>query len=117
MENMKKLVTSMLLIVLLFNFIFLNSSYGAAEDNADDSVLAQEAKPSDGMMKSILEEGTAAHKQDDSIKTTLSFSNFGSSIVGFVLGILSRLFNAVIALELDIIFGQLTYTVENGELQ
>ncbi len=117
MENMKKLVTSMLLIVLLFNFIFLNSSYGAAEDNADDSVLAQEAKPSDGMMKSILEEGTAAHKQDDSIKTTLSFANFGSSIVGFVLGILSRLFNAVIALELDIIFGQLTYTVENGELQ
>ena len=118
MENMKKLITSLLLIVLLFNFIFLNSSYGAAEDeDAGDSVLAQEAPPSDGMMDSILDDGTAAHKQDDTIKTTLSFSNFGSSIVGFVLGLLSRLFNAVIALELDIIFGQLTFTVENGELQ
>ena len=36
MENMKKLVTSMLLIVLLFDFIFLNSTYWADEDNADD---------------------------------------------------------------------------------
>ena len=117
MKNMKKIISSVLLFVLLFNFIFLNKVYSASEDQSGDSLLSQEVSPSDDLVDNILEDGSAREKQGNSILKTLSFSSFGTSIVGFILGILARLFNAIIALEVDVIMGQLTFTTENGQLQ
>lgn len=116
MGNMKKIISSILLIIILFNFIFLNKAYSAVEDT-DSSFMTEEAVPSESIIDNIADEGKAAEKQGNAVPKSLDFSSFGTSIVGAILGILARLFNLIVALEVDVLMGQLTYTSENGELQ
>ena len=116
MGNMKKIISSILLIIILFNFIFLNKAYSAVED-MESSFMTEEAVPSESIIDNINDEGKAAEKQGNAVPKSLDFSSFGTSIVGAILGILARLFNLIVALEVDVLMGQLTYTSENGELQ
>ena len=116
MGNMKKIISSILLIIILFNFIFLNKAYSAVED-MESSFMTEEAVPSESIIDNINDEGKAAEKQGNAVQKSLDFSSFGTSIVGAILGILARLFNLIVALEVDVLMGQLTYTSENGELQ
>ena len=44
----------------------------------------------------------------------MDFANFGASIVGFITGIIARLLNVFIALQIDLIIGDLTYSSEAG---
>ena len=117
MGNMKKLIASMLLVVIILNFIFLNKPCLAAglDDNDDitgiDSAYTNETTPSEEILSNIGNEGESYQKQ------SISFASFGTSIVGTVLGILARLINLLIAVELDIIIAQLTFAEENDELK
>ncbi len=117
---MKKLVSIMLIILLLFNFILCNNAYaadpGGAKTQAEKTFKEEEAKPSDTATGEIIEEGTVSQKQDSSTKVTTSALSYGASIVGVVTGILARLVN-IIVLQVDILMAQLTYGTENSDLQ
>ena len=116
MKNMKKTVVLILLILIIFNFIFLNQSYAGAEDYQNNPLT----KPSDGTSDTIVDDtidgGVAAQTNGSSVKTSLSFDSFGTSSVGFIIGLITRLLNVALVIPLDLLAGQLTYSTENNKL-
>ena len=128
MKNIKKVIALVMIIVSLCNFIFLNKTY--AENNfgsvGEDSQKPKgsgatyvngDAEVGGNIVADVVDEGAVPQKKGSQTKTTTSFSNAGVSAVGFVIGILARLVNISIALQLDVLIGQLTFTEENGELE
>lgn len=119
MKNMKKVVIVLLLIQIIFNFIFLNSSFaGNLDSSLSKSSLTKEdgGVPSDEIGTDI-PEGEAAQTQGANVKTSLSFASFGNSAVGYVVGILARLVNVLIFVPADVVIGELTYSSENDALR
>lgn len=115
---MKKLVSIMLIMLLMFNFIFCNSAYADDPDTgktkATQIFSEEEVNPSEGAVGEIIEEGTTSQSQDSATKVTTTAMSYGASIVGVITGILARIVN-VIVLQLDLIMGLLTYTTEVHE--
>ena len=110
---MKKLVTSLLIVVLLFNFIFCHSYCVFADSDGDEerkkstlhntsNVVASEAGRTE-----IIEEGAVSQKQGSSTKVTLDIMNVCASAVGFITGILSRIIN-ILLLQVDILISSMT---------
>lgn len=129
---MKKTIALLLVILLMFNFIFLNSAYAddipdplyeasgaapAADSDEDKSSLEQEAKPSRGVAGEIVEQGTVSQTQDGATKVTVGIGGFFASAVGTVSGLLARLFNVFFAIQIDVLLSYLTATDENGEIK
>ncbi len=117
---MKKLVSIMLIILLMFNFIFYNNVYAKDADGpktkASDVYTKDPANVSDTGAAEILEQGEVSQKQDSSKKVSTSSNSYGASIVGTVTGILARLIN-IIVLQIDLVMSQITYGTENDGLQ
>lgn len=98
---MRKVICSLLIILLLFNFVFCNSSY--AEDPTGDqdtkltNSLTGEAQYSDNAQMDNIngENGTTN-------------SSAGNSAVGMVVGLLARIINVLIALQIDLLLGTLS---------
>ena len=115
---MKKLVSIMLLILLMFNFIFCNNVYAedpnGKQSQAEKTLMGDEVTPSEGVTGEIIEEGTTSQTQDSPTKVTTSAMSYGASIVGVVTGIVARVVN-VIVLQIDIVMAQLTCTEEYHE--
>lgn len=127
---MKKTIALLLVILLMFNFIFANSTYaidvpdplteasGAVpDDDEESSTYQQEAPASEGAVAEVVEEGTVSQEQDSATKVTVGVTGFMKSAVGALTGILARIVNVFFALQIDMLLGQLTYTDEGGKLQ
>lgn len=124
---MKKTIALLLVILLMFNFIFVNSVYAiddplkkspGTEDQDEDeetSTLTQDAPASDGAVAEIVEQGTVSQTQDGGTKITAGVSGFMMSAVGALTGILARIVNVFFALQIDLLLSQLTYTLEQGD--
>lgn len=124
---MKKTIALLLVVLLMFNFIFVNSAYAddipdplkdasAADTDLDQdeskSPLQQEARPSRGAAAQIVEQGTVNQTQGSSTTATLSVTGFFASAVGTVTGILARLVNVFFAIQIDVLLSFLTTTYE-----
>lgn len=113
---MKKLVTSLLLVVLLFNFIFSQCGVYASDPDVgvQNSTYFQQVQPSNTIFPEIIEEGTVSRTQDSNNKTKLTLGSFGISTLGMLSGILARIVNIFIV-QIDFIMGVLTVTEESGD--
>lgn len=114
---MKKTIALLLVILLMFNFIFANGAYASQPDGdqGDRMPLTQNVAPSNSLMAELTESGTASQTQDNATKVTLSFGSVGASIIGFITGIIARLLNVFIALQVDIIMSDLTCSTEEND--
>ncbi len=122
---MKKTIALLLVILLMFNFIFVNSAYavpdplaessgksGAQDGDETSSTLQQDAPASSGSVAEIVEQGTVSQTQGSPSKVKAGMSGFMKSAVGALTGIIARLINVFFALQIDLILAQLTYTAE-----
>lgn len=118
---MKKCISCLLVVLIIFNFIFCNGVYaeGASSDEIErtNPLTEGNAIPSEEAAAEQIEQGTASQTQDGATKVVTSAISYGASIIGVVTGVISRLLNVFIALQIDLIIGQLTYGTEDGELQ
>lgn len=107
---MKKTIALLLVILLMFNFIFANGTYARQADGEEesDSPYTQSAEYTPEQYTEGIESGTAQG-------TAFSFGSLGASIIGFITGIISRLLNVFIALQIDIIMSDLTCSTETLE--
>ncbi len=112
---MKKVITLLLVITILFNFIFCNNFVYADEDKAkskqEQVYTKDEAKISNTAPEDIIQNGIVSTEQDSSNKKSLEFNSIGVSAVGFVTGILARIVN-ILALLFDVIISSITITGE-----
>lgn len=127
---MKKIISSILIVVLLFNFISANtfSAYAATgtgytdpggegaertdgKTSMENSMTEQEAEPSEGASTDILEEGEVSTVTGGTNKTTTSSDSAGISAVGNVLGVIALIID-IVAIIVDVVLGQLTYCTE-----
>ena len=103
---MKKLVSILLVILLLFNFILCNNSYASdpdGEKSTSQEVYTEEnAAPSNTASAEILEEGTTSQTQGSSQKVQTTSSSYGTAIIGVITGILARIVNVIIV-QLDLL--------------
>ena len=105
---MKKVLTSILIVLLMFNFIFYNRSLASEPDKPEKSGgLLGEAQPSETIETNLLEDGT------DGTNSTKAES-YGTSKVGSIMGTLCR-FLDFCAIQVDLIMSQLTVSsTDNG---
>lgn len=112
---MKKLVSIVLLILLMFNFILCNNAYAddpsGPKTKAEEILTDETVEPSEGITGELIEEGTTSQTQDSATKVTTSALSYGTSIVGVVTGIIARIIN-VIVLQIDLVMSHLTYSTE-----
>ncbi len=117
---MKKLISIMLVMLLLFNFIFCNGTYAREASSSPtkaEEVMMDNAPQTNTAGADILENGETSLTQNSSEKVSTSALSYGASIVGVITGILARIIN-VIVLQIDILLAQLTYgkeTVDGAE--
>lgn len=118
---MKKTISTILVIVILCNFIFCRMPvFAVDEDGPGDTKMSDvyvndSAQPSNEITAQILEEGKVSRTTGGGDKVETSHQNFGSSIIGMILGILALLVD-LLAFQVDLIMAQLTYSTENGSL-
>ncbi len=115
---MKKCISCLLVVLMIFNFIFCNGVYaepsGTATDSEEtDHPLGGSAPISNKVLGDLIEEGEVSQTQDSETKVATNALSFGTSIIGFITGILARLINVAIALQIDLILAQITYSTEN----
>lgn len=114
---MKKIITSLLVFVLLFNFIFCKSYvYADPDEPATNSTYTDPAPVSNSGPSELLESGTASQKQGSATKATFGIGNAFATGIGMVTGIVARLINIFI-IQVDVILGVMTATEEDGETQ
>lgn len=105
---MKKIVTSLLIVVLLFNFICCRSVVYADPDTPqEDNPYTDSASPSNEGPTELIESGTASQKQGSSTKVTLGVGNAFATGVGMITGIVARLINIFI-IQIDFLMGIMT---------
>ena len=117
---MKKVISVMLILLILLNFTLCNNAYAAgqgADDPQTNSAYFDNSPPSNGAMGQLIDEGTTPVKQGDQNQVEASSGSYGASIIGVVTGILARILNVFLALQVDLIMAQLTYGVEDGEMK
>ena len=119
---MKKVLSAFLIVLILLNFILCNGAYAAGgspntKQRNSAYTNTNSTKVSNGVLAELGEEGTTSTTQGSSSKTETSALSYGASIVGVVTGLLARLLNVFIALQVDLIMAQLTYGVEDNKLQ
>lgn len=114
---MKKIITSLLIVVLLFNFIFCKSYvYADPDTKKKNSAYEGDAPVSNTGMADIIESGTASQKQGSATKSTIDMGSLGLSAVGMVTGIVARLIN-IFVIQIDVLLGVMTSTEEDAETQ
>lgn len=118
---MKKTISAILVIVILFNYIFCQTPVKAIDDagpgdtKISNIMVGQESQPSDSITSEIIEDGKVSKTTGGGDKVELNQQSNGSAIIGLVLGVLA-LFVDLLAVQIDLIMAQLTYSTENGSL-
>ncbi len=115
---MKKTITYLLIVLIIFNFIFCKYNvYADPDSNAkQQGIDKQGATPNDTVAADIIEGGQASTKQDSGTKATLSLGSAGLSAVGAVTGLLARIVN-IFVIQIDIMFGLVTMGEEQTDAQ
>ena len=117
---MKKVISAFLIMLMLLNFTLCNDAYAAgagADEPQTNSAYFEPSPASNEKLPELVEDGTTSTTQGSKSKTSTSDGSYGASILGVVTGILARIFNIFIALQIDLIMAQLTYGVEDNKLQ
>ena len=112
---MKKIITSLLVFVLLFNFIFCNNYVYADSDEEETTSPYMENAPV-GNVTEMIDTGTVPQKQGAATRTTLTLGSLGTSAIGMITGIIARIINIFI-IQIDVIMGSITATEEGTETQ
>lgn len=115
---MKKIITSLLVFVLLFNFIFCNYTVYADEPNipehqGKDVYTEQNAALSNDIIPELIESGTVSQRQSTGDKIAMSIlTDTGTRIassIGMITGLIARLINIFI-IQVDVVMGVLSAT-------
>ncbi len=107
---MKKIITSLLVFVLLFNFISPTMIVYAEEPDLPDTSdrgLKSNVVMGNEAMADLVESGTVSRRQGAGTKVTLAVGTGFISLIGMITGILARLINIII-IQVDVIMGVLT---------
>lgn len=117
--KIKKIITSLLIVVILFNFIYSRMPVYAdhepdlPESSGKDVYTGQNAAISNTAMPELIESGTVSQKQGAGSKVAMVmvgvFGGVLASVVGAIGGLLSRLVNIII-IQVDVVMGVLTAT-------
>lgn len=117
---MKKIISSVLIIVLLFNFIFCNNfayASGIEQDiPEEDNAYDQEAQTSNTVVSDLIESGAVSRSQGAATKVTLGLGGAFGSLLAQVTGLIARFLNVFIVL-IDLTMGMLTVTDEGGNTE
>lgn len=114
---MKKLITSLLVVVILFNFIFCNNyTYADPDTTQTNSPYTDDALLGNNTTAEILEDGKVSRTQGSATKVTLTFGSLLTSAVGMITGVIARLINIFI-IQIDVLMAALTATEEDTETQ
>ena len=111
---MRKLISGVLVVLILFNFTLCNNAYAEEPGEKSSSSYLDPAPTSETLDAEVIEEGTVSQKQGSSTKTQMSSSAVGVSAIGMVAGILARIINVLIALQVDLLMGFLTHGQESS---
>ena len=114
---MRKLISGVLVVLILFNFMLCNNAYAESErekTKADEVYSEEQVETGKDLDAQIIEEGTAPRTQKSSTKVQLNSSSVGVSAIGMIAGILARVINVLIALQVDLLMGFLTHGQETS---
>ena len=111
---MKKIFVSLTLIIILFNFIFANNAYAEGAEPTDPEHTKSESTLVDEQVSNGVENSYIGDTMDGNNNN--SNETYGPTIVGLVVSILGAVVN-LIAFQLDLVLGQLSYSTENDKLQ
>lgn len=113
---MKKIISTILIVLIIFNFICgscANKVYASEMEEDSSSLIKPGSAPiSNTAGVSIIEEGKVGSTQGAAANVTLNALSVGVSAIGMILGILARVLNVLIFMVIDIILGMLTGTTE-----
>lgn len=108
----RKIISALLIIVLIFNFTFCNKSYAEGEGDEDSS------KQEKSMVEDKVEYSGSTDEENINGTTGTTNQSAGISGIGMVVGLLARILNILIALQIDLLMATLshnTITVEGEE--
>lgn len=115
---MKKIISSVLIVVLLFNFICSKNfvfAEGLDQDSAEStSTYDQQAQTSNTVVSDLLESGAVSRSQGAATKTTITLGGGLVSAIAQVTGLIARFLNAIIV-QIDLVMGMITLTEEAGK--
>ena len=109
-----KLISGFLIVLIILNFMFCNGAYADPTGDQIKSPYLNGTKKSNTLDAEIIEQGTVSRSQGSSSKTELSSTATGNSAIGMIAGILARIVNVLIALQVDLLMGLLTHGREEG---
>ena len=120
----KRIISCFLLITIMLNFILISPcrAEGTDPDTRQKSTpykdpLWEEGKEDEVTIgDSLIDKGTAQKSETSSDTVSTSASSYGVSIMGFLVGIISRVIN-VFVLQIDLMLAFLTKTEVEGEEQ
>ena len=117
---MKKIISSVLVFVLLFNFIFGNQivyASGIDQDSPEStSTYDQQAQTSNTVVSDLLESGAVSRSNGLATKTTLLLGGGFIYFIAQVTGLIARFVNAIIV-QIDLVLGMITTTEQDGHTE
>ena len=112
---MRRIISCLLMIMILINFILCNNAYADVDpvDEKPDSTMLQNSTISEESLDNLsnggeVEAGGAGGKQQ------MTLGAVGVSAIGTVAGILARIVNVLIALQIDLAMGFLSHGTETN---
>lgn len=106
---MKKVLVSLTVIIILFNFIFANDAYAAGAENPDPDLNKQESTYAEESVENGMSNELMADNVEGNTDNTLE--KYGTTAVGLVVTLLGAVIN-LLAFQVDIVLSQLSYSTE-----
>ena len=111
---MKKVLVSLTVIIILFNFIFANDAYAVGAEPTDPDLNDQEQTLVGDDLTNGVENSVTADTLEGN--NSNSMESYGSTIIGLVVSLIGAAVN-LLAFQLDIVLSQLSYSTENSKIQ
>ena len=111
---MKRVLVSLTVIIILFNFIFANDAYAAGVEPTNPNPNKQEQTlREDDLSNGVENTKVADTMEGNDAKNT---EEYGPTVIGLVVSLLGAAIN-LLAFQVDIVLCQLSYSTENSKLQ
>lgn len=111
---MKRVLVSLTVIIILFNFIFVNDAYAAGSEPTNPNPNKQEQTlREDDLSNGVENTKVADTMEGNDAKNT---EDYGPTVIGLVVSLLGAAIN-LLAFQVDIVLCQLSYSTENSKLQ
>lgn len=111
---MKRVLVSLTVIIILFNFIFANDAYAAGSEPSDPNPTKMETTLAEDDLSNGVENTKAADMVEGNGNEKTE--DYGPTIIGLVVSLLGAAIN-LLAFQVDIVLCQLSYSTENDKLQ